>query len=218
MVGVDNIKRDMRQGLYTMKFISMRIILFAVMVAFMSCAPTLPSNFISAGAYDRSIKEYRDPVTLRTIYSVQLGSESEERIAWGPRFTCKMEVLKSVLDDQEEYALRFVLRSSPEEWPIQDTAYLFIDKHKFPLQLTHVNPRNTAQISGTAMYGYVSISTSERQVFRIEAPIDNDVFSTMKQISSVSVVFHSGQIPITFRLDEVNFAKLRALVSTRAQG
>lgn len=195
----------------------MRIILL-LLIPLLGCAPTLPSNFISAGAYDRSIKEYHDPVTLRTIYSVQLGSESEERIAWGPRFTCKMEVLKSLLDDQAEYGLRFVLRSSPEEWPIQDTAYLLIDKHIFPLRLTHVNPRNTAQISGSAMDGNVSISASEQQVSRIEAAIDEDVFSMLKQLSSVSVVFHSGQIPITFRLDEVNFAKLQALVRTHAQG
>jgi len=195
----------------------MRISLLSL-VALISCTPTLPSNFISTGAYDRSIKEYRDPVTMRTFYSVQLGSESEERIAWGPRFTCKMEVLKSVESDHVEYTLRFVLRSSPEEWPIEDIAYLFIDKQRFPLQLTHANPRNTAQISGTAMDGNVSISTNELQLFRIEATVDDEVLSTIQQLSLVSVVFHSGQIPITFKLDEVNFAKLRALMITKTLG
>jgi hypothetical protein len=193
----------------------MKRIILPMTIFVVSCTPQLPSTFISSSAYDRSIRTYRDHVSDELIYSVQLGSRSDEVLANWSRFTAKMEVLKTTVDGRESYSCRFVLQSSPEEWPIRDEATLLVGKEKYPLRLVHINPRNTAQISGSAMDGNVSISTNELQVLRIETVLPIEAIESIKDNSVVMVVFHSGIVPITFRLDEVNLAKLRALINVR---
>jgi hypothetical protein len=161
---------------------------------------------------------YHNPVTKEAQYSVQLGASSMESLGWGPRFTCKMEVLKSKKNGQDDYALRFVLRSSVEEWPVEDHAYIIIDETVFPLTLKHAVPVRAATHTGTDMQGMVSITTNEWQVIRTEATEVEEAIDQIGQRSSVSMLFYSGSLPVTFKLDDANFAKLLALMKVQMKG
>lgn len=172
-----------------------------LLILLSGCTPSVTAGFAGGGTYDDATRSYWDETNGRKIRLVQFVCFSRETRGSWPRFTLKMDLIEFA-EEGTGYQARFVLRSSPEEWPLDTTVHLLIDKSAHQFALRRIDPKNTTQLSGmSSSDGDVSISTKETQLFRMEATMPSEIFDGITDGSQVRFVFHSGVYPVTFVLE-----------------
>jgi hypothetical protein len=185
----------------------MRIKLFAF-ITLVASIPDFVQNEIQAQEYNQGMALYDDPISGGTILVQQFVASSKERLISGYRFAMRMQFIKSVRDQTEDYAFRAVLWGNPMEWPIKNDGYLMVDDAKFPISLTHLSAWNTQSISNKAVGGADEMYFDDTQFRRVESPLSNELLNKIEPTSQVQLVFYSGIFPLTFKLSRFETTEL----------